>query len=942
MSSQGQPRLELLHRLGSFGDAPALLAGSATVTYSALAELIEQQAARLGPVRRLVLVEAANTLDAVVGYLAALRGGHAVILADHGRSQLVAELTRRFDPDVVVGTGGWAERRAGSRHDLHPDLALLLSTSGSTGSPKLVRLSHRNVQTNAEAIAGYLKLTGADRAVTSLPLGYCYGLSVLHSHLQVGGSLVLTERSVVDPAFWSLAGSRAVTSFAAVPHTFALLDRTELAWYALPSLRYVTQAGGRMPPEEVRRVAGLGRDHGWELFVMYGQTEATARMAYLPPEAVAGYAHCVGRAIPGGRLRVEAPRSGEVGELVYSGPNVMMGYAQRPAELAEPPALDELRTGDLARECAPGLFEIVGRRARFAKIMGHRVDLDRVEAELRAFAAEVACTSDDRSLLLASTGGDPSLLRRRAARVTGLPPGLVRVRHYAALPRLGSGKPDYPALVAAEQPVRPDDSRVAALQACYAEVLGLDRVPEAASFTELGGDSLSFVEASLRVEAILGRLPPEWPDLPLRDLAARGVDAGPRPDRGRPGGCDRVAGPARAGASPTPRRSWLARIDTSAVLRAVAIALVVLTHVEAAPLRGGAHLLVAVAGFTFARFALTRVRATDRVRGLTGSTARLALPSMAFIAVLVALDDGYGLANIFLVNHYLGPAVWDQRWNFWFVEALVEILAGLCLLLSIPAVRRFERRHTVLLPALLLGLGLLVRYNAFGWSDLPLRYGRPHTVFWLFALGWLVQRAQTTPQRVLVSGLAVLTLTGYFPGEPLRVLIVQAGVLLLVWSRSLPLPRPLGPVVGWLAAASLWIYLTHWVVWPVLVDRLRLPAAATALACLAVGVVAHRLVDAALSRLARAWRRVRLGPNGAAPGGHASGQQRGDDEQRRHREHGGDEDGVPGQDLTGAVADRVREHVLSAGQGGDHGDREDRRRRHVQQERRDRVGAERL
>ena len=154
---------------------------------------------------------------------------------------------------MVIGPDLWQERRLTTQHALHPELRLLLSTSGSTGSPKLVRLSSTNLQSNAAAIADYLELAGSDRAVTSLPLAYSYGLSVLHSYLEVGASVVLTQRSVIEPAFWSLVRTRSVTSFAAVPHTFALLGRTAEPWYAVQSLRYVTSAGGRLDPGEVRR-----------------------------------------------------------------------------------------------------------------------------------------------------------------------------------------------------------------------------------------------------------------------------------------------------------------------------------------------------------------------------------------------------------------------------------------------------------------------------------------------------------------------------------------------------------------------------------------------------------------------------------------------------------------------------------------------------------------
>ena len=199
-----------------------------------------------------------------------------------------------------------------------------------------MRLSHGNLEANAAAIASYLALDADDRAAMTLPLHYCYGLSVLHSHLSCGAGVALTDRSVVDPCFWDLFRSQRCTSFAGVPHTFELLDRIGFDRLALPTLRYVTQAGGRLDPDTVRRYAGLGARDGWDLVVMYGQTEATARMAYLPPHLAATRPEAIGVPIPGGSFEIDPSDAGDPdeGELVYRGPNVMLGYASSRRDLA--------------------------------------------------------------------------------------------------------------------------------------------------------------------------------------------------------------------------------------------------------------------------------------------------------------------------------------------------------------------------------------------------------------------------------------------------------------------------------------------------------------------------------------------------------------------------------------------------------------------------------
>ena len=259
-------------------DSPALIHRGRTISHGELAERVAQRAREFGPGRRVVMIAGANEPEVLISHLAALSGGH--VSRPVPSPAQADELRRRFAPDTLGNPQGdgvaihHLTRRA--THRLHPDLALLAGTSGSTGAPRLVRLSHTNITANAAAIATYLNLDHTERAITSLPMHYCYGLSVVHSHLLVGASLVLSDRSVSDPAFWGLVRENGVTSLAGVPHTFALLEQAGFADLDLPSLRYLTQAGGRMDPGRGRRLAAPGATPGWGVGGVYGQTEATA------------------------------------------------------------------------------------------------------------------------------------------------------------------------------------------------------------------------------------------------------------------------------------------------------------------------------------------------------------------------------------------------------------------------------------------------------------------------------------------------------------------------------------------------------------------------------------------------------------------------------------------------------------------------------------------
>jgi acyl-CoA synthetase (AMP-forming)/AMP-acid ligase II len=461
--------------LRGHGEAIALIGEDGeTLSYAELITRAEGLLDRIGAGRRLVFLETRNDVGSVVAYVAALLGGHPVYLFHDRSDPGFRELQERYRPNLILAAADGAFRIETVSEDaigLHPDLRILLSTSGSTGSPKFVKLSERNVLSNARAIAAYLALTPADRAITSLRFSYSYGMSVLNSHLVAGGSLLLTDRSISDEQFWTLARTGGATSFAGVPHTFEVLSRLPEDTLAIPSLRYCTQAGGRLAPGLVSRFARQGRQQGWSLFVMYGQTEAAPRIAYLPPDMAEAHPDCIGRAIPGGCIDLldadgqPIARPGQPGELSYVGPNVMMGYALERGDLATDETPERLLTGDIAQWTDKGLVRIVGRAGRFVKPFGLRVNLDEIEGWLRARFPEVACTGDDATIVIAlpdsvEPGVDAAVVAELAA-FSRLPPFVFRVLRFGALPRLSNGKVAYRDIMAAvptaldSAPIRP-------------------------------------------------------------------------------------------------------------------------------------------------------------------------------------------------------------------------------------------------------------------------------------------------------------------------------------------------------------------------------------------------------------------------------------------------------------------------------------------------------
>ncbi len=679
----------LVDHLACHGDAVAVLTAEKAVTYAELATQVATRAEELGTCRKLVLLETRNDLPTLVTYLGALAGHHVVLPVPAGGDR--RSVVDTYHPDVIVTDGVITE---GTRHrpapELHPDLALLLSTSGSTGSPKLVRLSRFNLAANAESIATYLDITRTDRAATTLPMSYCYGLSVTHSHLLRGAALVLTELSVVDDDFWNVFRKRGATSFAGVPHTFELLDRIGFEAMSLPNLRYVTQAGGRLDPDRVRRLANLGYRAGWRFFVMYGATEATARMAYLPPELAHDHPESIGIPIPGGSFRIE-PVDGMpdgTGELVYRGPNVMMGYAHTAADLAADAGVEELRTGDISRQRPDGLYEVVGRSDRFVKLYGLRIDLQRVESALHADGVTAICTDGDGLLLVgAADRPEDTDVAAAAADASGLPGAAIRVVDVYEIPRLPTGKPDYRSLRERAADRTTDDARLD-LRGLFADVLQIDTadVDPRSSFVDLGGNSLSYVAMSVRLERALGHLPADWQRLPLSELeSARKT-----------------------------RRWWGTTLETSVALRAAAIVLVAGSHAELWVLWGGAHILLGVAGYNFGRFCLTPLPRATRVRHLVSTIGWIAVPAFLWVAFALLVTDDYAASNLLLANKFLGPGDSMTAGRLWFVEVLVWVLVGLALLCATRWGDRAERRWPFGVAAAFLALGMALRWDVFG------------------------------------------------------------------------------------------------------------------------------------------------------------------------------------------------------------------------------------
>jgi hypothetical protein len=471
MASTAPATLDLVTHDDAQPAFPAVHLEDRTVlTYGELAGLVgEFERALRYDGKALVLCAGDRDLPTLLAYLAALRLGHAVAFLPAS-----SEILSAYQPEFVVpapgsgagladlGYGPAAElsgmtvfRRTDGRPagEIYSDMALLLGTSGSTGSPKTVRLSCSGLAANTAAVIGALGITAAERAPTTLPITHAYGLSVLNSHLMAGAGVVLGGRAPLSLAAWDHLIRCGATSFAAVPTTYAAFGPAHAALLARSEVRTMTQSGARLGDDLTMRLARMMGERGGRFFVMYGQTEATSRIARLDPADLPGRLGSVGTAVPGGEVTIGPAAAharavpGE-GAVRYRGPGVMLGYAAGRADLRRGPEVDVLDTGDLGY-LRDGYLYLTGRTKRIVKVLGVRASLDDLErlVERPGHPAALTCGTDDVIHLIGA--GDPAIheqQRRELAESLGVPSRHVVYRPVGHLPHTPGGKVDYHAL----------------------------------------------------------------------------------------------------------------------------------------------------------------------------------------------------------------------------------------------------------------------------------------------------------------------------------------------------------------------------------------------------------------------------------------------------------------------------------------------------------------
>lgn len=460
----------MFEQIGNFGDSIALVdERNFEISYLTLYQESLCIAENLKE-NSIVVIGTSNTKNSLIEYIACLIAkATPLLLSASLENSKLERYVIEFDPDLVFGFEGnenlinhgfqkiefglgiFALKKRGNVVPQSITSALLLTTSGSTGNPQVVRISDQNLLSNTESIIDSIGLEKSSTAITTLPMFYTYGLSIINTHLLAGAKIVLSDHSVASRKFWSLIVERNVTTFGGVPLTYELVNRFGPNILKGTKINSLTQAGGGMKIDQIKKLLEVADGNDATLWLMYGQTEATARMSVFNQSQNRSRLGSVGMPIRGGRFEIldqsgqEISNSNVEGDLVYYGPNVSMGYATSRKDLFEGDMNGgRLCTGDTACFDSEGFFYITGRKSRFAKISGKRFNLDDIEDWLMRISVEAACVEEDQKLaVFYCTMIDQRKLKTQILSEFGIGSQQVLLEHIDVIPRSSSGKTLY-------------------------------------------------------------------------------------------------------------------------------------------------------------------------------------------------------------------------------------------------------------------------------------------------------------------------------------------------------------------------------------------------------------------------------------------------------------------------------------------------------------------
>ena len=377
--------------------------------------------------KSLILIVSENSLGSLLAYIFCIINNHVGIIIDSKTTnQNIVKIFKNYQPNFVFLSKktksslkkicsekysffdqSLLKNKINKKKKLNKNLSLLLSTSGSMGSIKFVKLSKSNLKHNTDSIISYLKINSKDSAITNLPISYSYMLSVINTHFEAGASIVISKYSLVQKEFWKILKNSKVTSFNGVPYTYEILTRIGLKNIKINTLKYLTHAGGKLEKNKLKEIINFCKKNNLKFFSMYGQTEASPRISYLKPEFYEKKIGSIGKGIPGTKIYIINNTGKKIlkpfveGEIICEGKNVFIGYSKNYKDLKNANEEDyKLKTGDLGFFDKNGFFYITSRISKIAKIFGNRVDLGALETLMSQKGYKVACLSDNKKVFI--------------------------------------------------------------------------------------------------------------------------------------------------------------------------------------------------------------------------------------------------------------------------------------------------------------------------------------------------------------------------------------------------------------------------------------------------------------------------------------------------------------------------------------------------------------
>ncbi len=706
--------------------------------------------------------------------------------------------TRLLSPQRIVepeaGSGWVTEQPLTDRSER---IAQVMFTSGTEGTPKGVLLTHRGLHDVVSRLDGVMHLDASIREYVGVPVYHSFGFGRCRAVAAAGGAFFIPERGFNPVEIASMLQNGSINAISAVPSLWRVLMEAHVVSAELGrKVRWIeigSQYMSRAEKEQLRTLFPAAA-----IVQHYGLTEAS-RSTFLEIHAVEGEAlESVGRATGAVEVRLTAD-----GRIAIRGPHVAAGTLVDGKLAASADADGWLETNDLG-DLRDGFLYYLGRADDIINCGGLKLPPEALEARVRAslnippdfaiFRAPDRLRGD--GIVVAAlptinvTDSALSEATALAAQDLGVNArGAIRVIRLDELPTTASGKVQRRALTEQAAKERPPESispqsLVAAqanVSAIYAKYLGARAAAPSATFTTLGGDSLAFIQTSVALEALLGRLPPRWEEVSIAELEQ------------------------------LPKtKSGLGQLEPMVWLRAIAISVIISNHAHALGelnFAGGAWLLLILSGGSFARFQLQRVIREGRTLPILSGLPKLLIPAVGLQLLQQVLFRHFDLSPVLLFSNFVSPKL-D---GFWFVEVWVQIYLAVFLIFTAVPVAKLARARPFATALAFLTLGVGMRaFVPVVWDTSATLYDRlPHLKFWLFALGWAISVARGK-ERFFVSAIAVVLAVWQYSFDPVQVAWVALGSLALTWLPAVRVPSALARAVAWVSASSLYIYIAQY------------------------------------------------------------------------------------------------------------------------------------